>query len=570
MSKVKFIQLSAENKSKYDEKLTEAKSSYPGAIIFVTYTDDTDNNKQKQEIWANGTKYEVGGGGGNVVYGTDMIDADGRTYIWEVDAKTGEPKKDKDGNKIPVYTHITGSEGSIYVYTGENTQTAYYWLSVNNIEKWEPFNVDAENVWFPKGVQRTEIWGSATEKHDNPTAECEGFNLKQLLENYLVKEAWVTPSLANGNTSTPDWGVGKNRVTLTVTNSNGQAFSTGSALLYGGKLTVSGSYDPLLTITQSANFTSLDDGTKSREFTLGPSQIKNLRDGYQLMEDGEYVGEFVKDKDTATGETLYYKVVLDKTYTTGSSYPTFRITRNIGGTTVQEHYNATGTNHTNTLRCNEFQCEFSDSSNIKSMLGTRAITAQGTNSSSWGCSFYKGTKNENGNITYDSNEVTDNSILIPGLTVAIGSNKYQVSEDHTKTHDGTTVQLSKSRSDLSDEKVCDVNVYLPVYEYNSGTRTELTTTKYTGSMLTIKNGSNLPLAMPDHCDDWWIEVPQCATLASFTVNTGKSYELKDDKTVEQVAIPSKSFNGQDVPYKKIKFTDGAGYTTDAKLTIKIS
>jgi hypothetical protein len=47
-----------------------------------------------------------------------MIDADGKTYIWEVDAKTGEFKKDEDGNKIPVYTYITGSEGSIYVYTG--------------------------------------------------------------------------------------------------------------------------------------------------------------------------------------------------------------------------------------------------------------------------------------------------------------------------------------------------------------------------------------------------------------------------------------------------------------------
>ena len=165
MSKVKFIQLSATSKSQYDKKISDAKLSYPGAIIFVTYTDDTDNNKQKQEIWANGTKYEVGGGAGNVIYGDVPVNANG------------------------VAEGYTGSEGAIYVYTGKNTQTAYYWS--NN--KWNPFNVDAENVWFPNGFKRTEAWGvvpatGGPVKNDiKPGVEESPKNLIQVFEHYLVQ-----------------------------------------------------------------------------------------------------------------------------------------------------------------------------------------------------------------------------------------------------------------------------------------------------------------------------------------------------------------------------------------------
>lgn len=58
MSKVKFIQISASNSSEYLQKLNLAKDQYTGAIIFGTYQDGT---KTKQEIWANGVQYEVGG-----------------------------------------------------------------------------------------------------------------------------------------------------------------------------------------------------------------------------------------------------------------------------------------------------------------------------------------------------------------------------------------------------------------------------------------------------------------------------------------------------------------------------
>jgi hypothetical protein len=51
-------------------------------------------------------------------------------------------------NASGVADGYTGSEGSIYVYTSEKTQTAYYWKD----NKWNPFNVDAENVWFHKDI----------------------------------------------------------------------------------------------------------------------------------------------------------------------------------------------------------------------------------------------------------------------------------------------------------------------------------------------------------------------------------------------------------------------------------
>ena len=179
MSKVKFIQLSAASKSQYDKKLEEAQSSYPGAIIFVTYTDDTDNNKQKQEIWANGTKYEVGGGAGNVIYGDVPVNANG------------------------VAGDYTGSEGSIYVYKSENSQTAYYWES----NKWEPFNVDAENIWFHEDItlagnytsignfSKTSIEGTAS-LYDKLGLEdqTKDFSLKTLITKLLSEVVFPTPT----------------------------------------------------------------------------------------------------------------------------------------------------------------------------------------------------------------------------------------------------------------------------------------------------------------------------------------------------------------------------------------
>lgn len=174
MSKVKFIQWGTPEKPKtyqeYTESFEDVKSQYPGGVIFVTYTDD--NKKQKQEIWANGVQYSVGGGGGgNVIYGTTAVGSDGTA---------GD---------------ITGDEGYIYIYQSDTAQTAYYW----NNGKWKPFNVDAENIYFPNGFERTEAWGYFTASADgtlkNETKPTEGElpkNLVQVFEHYLVKPIFPT------------------------------------------------------------------------------------------------------------------------------------------------------------------------------------------------------------------------------------------------------------------------------------------------------------------------------------------------------------------------------------------
>ena len=543
MSKVKFIQWGTPEKPKtyqeYTESFEDVKSQYPGGVIFVTYTDD--NDKQKQEIWANGVQYSVGGGGGNVIYGDTKVNADGTA---------GE---------------VTGEEGYIYVYTGENTQTAYYWKD----NKWNPFNVNAENIWFPNGVQRTEPWGAASIANANPKSECIGSNLKQLLENYLVKETWPSSVKTNNqNSTTPTWSVETGGVTLTVTK-DGQAFASGYPLLYGSTLQVTGSYTPQLSLIASG-FTTESDGSKSKCFNLGPSQITGLTNGYQFMQNGSLIGD-LKTGNTASGETLYYKVVIDSNQTDGGDkYPTFTLTQNMGGSASWQMYTTTGANHTSTLNPNQtFDCEFKDQNNIKDMLGNRTITATGTNSNTWQCAFHKGVNN-GGTISYTDTATTDNSISVPGLTVAIASNKYNVDTSHTKTHSGFTVSLEKVKSDSTDTATCTAVVYLPIYEYNSGNRTELTDAKYKGSSLVVKNGTNLPLAMPKNCNQWWIEVPQCATLTSFEVTTpAGTFPLHGSNTIEEVVISEKEFNNCAVPYKKIKFTDGAAYTTDATLKIQI-
>lgn len=185
MSKVKFIQWGTDANPKpykyrwsVDEQgnitessdFTKVKEDHKGGIIFVTYLDA--KNKITQEIWANGVQYSVGGGGGgNVIYGTTAVGSDGTA---------GD---------------ITGDEGYIYIYQSDTAQTAYYW----NNGKWKPFNVDAENIYFPNGFERTEAWGYFTASADgtlkNETKPTEGEipkNLVQIFEHYLVKPIFPT------------------------------------------------------------------------------------------------------------------------------------------------------------------------------------------------------------------------------------------------------------------------------------------------------------------------------------------------------------------------------------------
>lgn len=264
MSKVKFIQWGTPESPKtyndYTTSFASVKEQYPGGVIFVTYTDD--KNKQKQEIWANGVQYSVGIGGGNVIYGTTAPDADGIVTV--------------DGDIV------TGNEGYIYVYTTSNSQTAYYWKD----NKWIAFDIDAEHVWFPEGVMRTECWGSAVTENSTPTAECVGKNLKEVMEYYLVKEKFTKSTVTRVNTTVPSFtGYLNTNPTLEVDD----------YILLNDKKNIVGTYYP--TVSKSSNC------VKSENLTFGPQTINNST-GYKLTStDDTYIaGNKIGSSVTVTAD----------------------------------------------------------------------------------------------------------------------------------------------------------------------------------------------------------------------------------------------------------------------------
>ena len=306
MSKVKFIQLSATSKSQYDKKISEAKLSYPGAIIFVTYTDDTDNNKQKQEIWANGLKYEVGGGGtGNVIYGDIPVNANGQVVLEE----------DAEGNPTEVQS---GEEGSIYIYKGLTSQTAYYW---STDKKWKPFNIDAENVWFHGDITMagdyTQIGNLKKPNQTNSLVSQLGvngtnFSLKTLMDKMFSQEKFNTAEwnyIFSATLGAP---------TITISNTSGGLF--GDWAIVGTNVTKTSNYKTLSSsCTQSASIaptfgyylgegTSKQTGTKSISGSPKPNNVENKQ---TITGNNTIVAGANTYSCTVTGQTY----TLDKTVT---------------------------------------------------------------------------------------------------------------------------------------------------------------------------------------------------------------------------------------------------------------
>lgn len=243
MSKVKFIQLTATTTEGYQSKIEQTLQSYPGSIIFVA-----NNGEGKQEIWANGTKYEVGGEGtGNVIYGDKPVNADGTI---------------SDGT--------VGKEGSIYVYKSDKNQTAYYW---NN--KWMPFTVDAENIWFHEDITLAGDYvtignfskGSTTAtKSVQALLEKTGssFTLLDFVTGMLSKAVASGAKFSTSKTETKAAG------TLTVKNGNNNV-SNNSYLEVGTTLTVGASLQTTSSVTQ---YLTANTATYGYRETSGGSTTK--------------------------------------------------------------------------------------------------------------------------------------------------------------------------------------------------------------------------------------------------------------------------------------------------------
>ena len=356
MSQVKFIQLGTtvepkknyivDGKNEYTTDLQSAINSYPGAVIFTTFIKSA-TGKPKNEIYANGLLYSAGGSGsGSVYYGTDQV-VDGLISNWSNSHPGEEPER-----------------GSIYIYTpnskttGEDiaNRTAYYFECTEGQEsqgKWIAFtgNVNAENVWFPNGVQRTEIWGAATTGNAIPTAECTGFNLKNLLENYLVKETFVPSYITRQNNTIADF-TGQLQTNPTI--------EVNSYIILNSAAT--GTYHYYPTVEKTDN--CITSGTK----TFGPQTINN-KVGYKKSKtDTAYTA------GNKVGETVSIDVTVDDSITQGDGNVT--ITDN-GTQVVSKNYTAGTTDVTGTWNIN-----------TKS-LGSKKATLTATNSARCAATYTK-------------------------------------------------------------------------------------------------------------------------------------------------------------------------------------
>lgn len=299
MSKVKFIQLTATAEN-YQSKIEQALQSYPGAIIFVA-----NNGEGKQEIWANGLKYEVGGGGtGNVIYGDKPVRADGTI---------------SDGT--------VGKEGSVYVYTGEKTQTAYYWKG----DKWEPFNVDAENVWFHEDITLAGDYtrvGNFT-KQQTGTAQLktllgkvgQSFNLQNLMEGLLSKAvasgARFSTSLSANQGAVSGLTIKKGETTV----KNNDSFEVGTQLSVSAQLVTNSSVKQLLSAnTGTYGYKTSEQGTiikanysQEKIPTTSGSDSYTLKKGQDAYNSNTF--------EVTNGSTTFTAVTTSKQYT-GVSFDT--------------------------------------------------------------------------------------------------------------------------------------------------------------------------------------------------------------------------------------------------------
>ena len=133
----------------------------------------------------------------------------------------------KNGDYYIQETLINGSDvpsRTAYIYNG----TA--WQALDG-------NVTAENVYFPDGLQRTAQFGFQKESTDIKT-ECEGMNLKELLEWYLVEEKYPTVTLTQAKANAGSYSISlttPGNITSYITGaSNGSLVEVGTEVTFTG------------------------------------------------------------------------------------------------------------------------------------------------------------------------------------------------------------------------------------------------------------------------------------------------------------------------------------------------
>ena len=429
-NKVKFIQLGTDadpvaNKIYTDttgtveRSLAYTKAQYPGAIIFATFINEDD--EPAQEIWANGVKYSVGGGGGGTVYmGTCTIDSNGEFTKDDKGEYTGsvfKGYKSSDNTALDL-SSAKFKDGDIYVLckalgiTWDSlTSTGFVYQN----KRWEALagSVNAENVWFPNGINRTELWGVKTKTNDVQT-ECAGNNLKTLLEYYLVKPSFPTVTTSYANISAPTWSVSyASAPELKVYTTNSYTTqATNNATVEVGTQYYVPSLSCNFTISATQGADSLTTGA-AKTFTIGPASLTGINYGF-WSSDAIKNGTATKDtRILPSNNTLTFN---GTTYTTGSnSYASNNTSK-----TATAKYTYTENEGTITLKSSGFGLSTQTSSNASTAtIGAQTLTVQaGDNLLQVTCS----NKNQ-WSVAY-----TDNTIPASD-TVYIASNQYETTVD---------------------------------------------------------------------------------------------------------------------------------------------
>lgn len=211
-----------------------------------------------------------------------------------VDVSTDGHRYDPSGNIIDA------SKGDYYIYLDTNQSHTEEWGRTGYVydgSLWKALNgnVNAENVYFPQGVDRTETWGRKTAQPNVSKEEAKGKNLKDLIEFYILKEQF--PSNVEGkysNTSTPGWGIHYNaqptehEVYLDAsynTKATSGAYYTAGTKFYIPAL----SYEPKIDASLN-NSSSLLSSGDTKNFSIGPSYIQGMTYGYWVNKSGETYG----------------------------------------------------------------------------------------------------------------------------------------------------------------------------------------------------------------------------------------------------------------------------------------
>ena len=209
----------------------------------------------------------------------------------------------KNGDYYIQEVTINGSDvpsRTAYIYNGATSA----WQALDG-------NVTAENVYFPDGLQRTAKFGFQPESTDIQT-ECEGMNLKDLLEWYLVEEKYPDVSVTQATANAESYSI--NLATPSNITSYVDDATNNSLVEVGTQVTFKGIE---LTETATHNGAESYNGTAATITGMSYKYNKNAVDG-DLVDQTSYTS--VKPTTNAAYTTNFDKAKVQMTLTNTAGF----------------------------------------------------------------------------------------------------------------------------------------------------------------------------------------------------------------------------------------------------------